>query len=224
MNQLRQETVALLGGTGKEGQGLAIRFAAAGFPVLIGSRDPSKGAETASSLLSRLPGARLSGGANTAVIATADLVFLCVPFDRAAALLDECRELWKPGCVVIDTTVPLQFDSSGPFLIDLPAPSGSQTLVSHLPPGIKLVSAFKTISAHTLGEVDEPLDCDLIVCGDDSPARARVIAAASTFSGLRVLDGGPLRNARALEAMCVLAIGLNRRYKAKSARFRIVGV
>ena len=225
MNQLRQETIGLLGGTGKEGQGLALRFAAAGFAVVIGSRETVKARESAAVLLDRLPGARISGDENVATLAEADLAFLCVPFDRAGELLDLCRPHWRQGCVAVDTTVPLRFESGSVSLLELPEPSGSQHLVARLPPGIPLVAAFKTISAHTLADLETTLDCDLVVCGDLPAARSRVMDAASALaSGLRVLDGGPLRHARALEAMCALAISLNRRYKAKSARYRIVGV
>jgi NADPH-dependent F420 reductase len=214
-------TIALLGGTGKEGQGLAVRFAAAGFQVVIGSREADKAQEVAR----RYPGASISGGENTAILSEADFVFLCVPFERAGELLDTCRPYWREGCIVVDTTVPLRFEAGNVGLIELPEPSGSQHLAARLPAGVPLVAAFKTISAHTLADLSASLDCDLMVCGDDASARTRLIEAASGIgSGLRVLDGGPLRHARALEAMCALAIGLNRRYKAKSARFRVVGV
>lgn len=224
MIQKRQETVALLGGTGKEGQGLAARLAAVGFDVVIGSREPEKAVAAAAALAGRIPGAHVRGCGNPEAARSADFVFLCVPFDHATPLLGECRALWKDGCVVVDTTVPLRFDASGVAVLDLPEPCGSEHLAKHLPDGIPMVAAFKTISAHTLGEIEKSLDCDLIVCGNDAAAKARVIDLAATFSGLRPLDGGPLRNARAIEAMCALAIGLNRRYKAKSARFRVVGV
>lgn len=224
MSEIRAETIALLGGTGKEGQGLAARFAAAGFDVVIGSREPEKAASSAAALAETIPGARVRGCGNEAAARLGDFVILCVPFERVPALLDECRSLWKPGCVVVDTTVPLRFDASGVSLLDLPEPSGSEHIVRHLPEEVPLVAAFKTISAQTLNEIDKSLDCDLIVCGNDAPAKARVMEAAEAFAGLRPLDGGPLRNARAIEAMCALAIGLNRRYKVKSARFRIVGV
>jgi len=225
MNQPHDETIALLGGTGKEGQGLALRFAAAGFRVVIGSREASKARKAAVALLDRLPGTLISGGENSAIVPEADLVFLCVPFERAGELLDTCRPHWREGCIVVDTTVPLRFESGSVALIELAEPSGSQHLAARLPPGVPLVAAFKTISAYTLADLEARLDCDLMVCGDDPGARSSVIGAASALgSGLRVLDGGPLRHARALEAMCALAIGLNRRYKTKSARFRVVGV
>ena len=225
MNQLRQETITLLGGTGKEGQGLALRFAAAGFRVIIGSREADKAQEAAAALLDRLPGARISGDANTATLAEADLSFLCVPFDHAGELLDLCRPYWREGCIVVDTTVPLRFEAGSVALLELPEPSGSQHLASRLPAEIPLVAAFKTISAHTLADLNAALGCDVVVCGDLPAARSRVMDAASALaSGLRVLDGGPLRHARALEAMCALAIGLNRRYKCNSSRFRVVGI
>lgn len=224
MNRVRREKVALLGGTGKEGQGLAARLAAAGFDVTVGSREAGKAAAAAAELAERIPDARVRGCANTEAVQSADFVFLCVPFDGAAALLKECRALWKEGAIAIDTTVPLRFDAGGASVLDLPESCGSEHLLPHLPLGVALVAAFKTISAHTLAEIGKPLDCDVIVCGNDASAKARVIEMASCFAGLRALDGGPLRNARAIEAMCALAIGLNRRYKAKSARFRVVGV
>jgi NADPH-dependent F420 reductase len=224
MTQLRQDTIAILGGTGKEGRGLALRFAAAGFPVVIGSRDAAKAQQKALGLAEHLPGAIISGGENTAIVAQADMVFLCVPFDGASELMEACRPFWKGGAVLVDTTVPLRFESGNAMLLNLPVPSGSEHLATQLTAGCSLVAAFKTIAAHALAELDTPLDCDVLVCGDHEAAKSRVMAVAAAISGLRVLDGGPLRNARALEAMCALAIGLNRRYKAKSTRFRIVGL
>ena len=218
-------TIGLLGGTGKEGHGLALRFAAAGFRIVIGSREAKKAQEVAALLIERLPNALISGGENSEVLSEANLVFLCVPFERAGALLDTCMPHWREGSIVVDTTVPLRFETGGIGLIELPEPSGSQHLAAHLPPGIPLVAAFKTISAHTLADLDACLDCDVTVCSDDPAALARVMEVASTLgSGLRALNGGPLRHARALEAMCALAIGINRRYKAKSSRFRVVGI
>ncbi len=216
--------IAILGGTGKEGPGLALRLAAAGFPVAIGSRDAAKARDKALLLTSHLPGASLSGGENSEVVRDADITFLSVPFDSAEPLLEVCREWWKTGAVVVDSTVPLRFESGKPSLLDLKEGSASESLAPKLPPGVALVAAFKTIPAHILAEVEQPLDCDLMVCGDHAEAKARVMEVASAIRGLRPLDAGPLRNARILEAMCVLAISLNRRYKSKSARFRIVGI
>jgi NADPH-dependent F420 reductase len=217
--------VGILGGTGNEGRALALRFAASGWSVSIGSRDRTRAAQTASEIAQSVPGADVHGLTNNDVAGRGGLVFLCVPYDNAAATLHGCRELWRPDSVVVDTTVPLVFDRQrGAILQTVEGNSGSEVLARELPEGIPLVAAFKTIPAHILGDVHEPLDCDVIVCSDHPEAKARVMKAAMRFNGLRAVDGGPLRHARALEAMCCLVIGINRRHKAKGGRFRVVGL
>lgn len=217
--------VAFLGGTGREGSALALRFAAANWAVSIGSRDPLRAEEKAAELRQLTGGADVTGGANLDVAAQGGLIFLCVPFDNAAALLNDCRDRWQAGTVVVDTTVPLQFEKQrGAVLLPLAENSGSESLARLVPSHVPLVAGFKTIPAHVLGELHESLDCDVIICGDDAEARMRVMEAAKDITGLRPLDGGPLRHARALEAMCAMVIGLNRRYKSKGARFRVVGI
>lgn len=202
-----------------------MRFAAANWTVSIGSRDRSRAEEKAAEI-GRLAGVTgVSGTGNVEAAAQGGLVFLCVPFDNAAELLETCRDIWQPGTVVVDTTVPLQFEKQrGAVLLRLEENSGSESLAHLVPAGVSLVAGFKTIPAHVLGELQESLDCDVIICGDDAEARTIVMEAASSIAGLRPLDGGPLRHARALEAMCAMVIGLNRRYKAKGARFRVVGI
>ena len=225
LNLRQDRRVAFLGGTGREGSALALRFAAANWAVSIGSRDRARAEEKASELRQRAGTVDVSGGANLDVAAQGGLVFLCVPFDNAAALLTDCRNQWQPGTIVVDTTVPLQFDKQcGAVLLALEDNSGSERLAKLVPSDVPLVAGFKTIPAHVLGALHESLDCDVIICGDDAEARTRVMEAARDLTGLRPLDGGPLRHARALEAMCAMVIGLNRRYKSKGARFRVVGI
>jgi NADPH-dependent F420 reductase len=224
MSDARTDSIAILGGTGKEGSALALRFAATGYSVLIGSRDAAKAQDKALAISQLLPQAHVDGGQNREVAGRAQYVFICVPFDDASALLDDCRAVFMPGAVVVDSTVPLHVEAGRLRLRSLPEGSGSEHLAPHVPPEVPFVAAFKTIPAHVLSEVEEPLDCDVVVCGDDAASRQRVIELARAIAGLRPLDGGPLSHARALEAMCALAIGLNRRYKSKGARFRIVGV
>lgn len=217
--------VAFLGGTGREGSALALRFAAANWAVSIGSRDPLRAEEKAAELRQLAGTSDVFGGANADVAAQGGLVFLCVPFDNAAPLLETCRDVWQPGTIVVDTTVPLQFEKQrGAVLVPLEENSGSESLAKLLPTDVSIVAAFKTIPAHVLGELHESLDCDVIICGDNGEARMRVMEAAKDIKGLRPLDGGPLRHARALEAMCAMVIGLNRRHKSKGARFRVVGI
>jgi NADPH-dependent F420 reductase len=217
--------VSILGGTGKEGKALARRFATAGFQVSLGSRNLERAQQAARELHDEIPGAAVRGATNQVVAAQGGLAFLCVPYDSAAATLQSCREQWPAGTVVIDTTVPLIFDRQrGAILQSVEGNSGSEVLANELPEGVPLVAAFKTIPAHVLGDVREPLDCDVIVCSDDPVAKTRVMDAARRLSGLRPVDGGPLRHARALEAMCCLLIGINRRHKIKGGRFRVVGL
>src|SRR4051812_18295017 len=148
MSESRTDPIAILGGTGKEGSALALRFAAAGYPVLIGSREAAKAEEKASDISRRLPRALVHWGENGQVAGRAQYVYLCVPFDSASALLDDCRTAFMAGAVVIDTTVPLQFEAGRLMLRCLPERSGSQHLASRLPPEVSLVAAFKTIPAH----------------------------------------------------------------------------
>ena len=217
--------VAVLGGTGHEGGALALRFAAAHWEVLIGSRDQARAQDKAAEIRQLAGAARVLGLSNPEAAAGASLVFLCVPFDHAAQLLTLCRAHWQAGTVVVDTTVPLVFDKAlGALMQPLEANSASESLAPLLPPGVSLVAAFKTIPAHVLADLGRPLDCDVFVCGDDQAARGSAIEAAATLPGLRALDGGPLRHARALEAMCALVVGLNRRYRSKSGRFQVTGL
>lgn len=217
--------IGILGGTGKEGKALAARFAAAGFPVAIGSRDSLRAQHTAQELRHQIEGAVVSGASNPQVASQGGLVFLCVPYDNAAATLQNCRSLLPPGAVVVDTTVPLLFDRQrGAVLLNVDGNSGSEVLARELPDTVALVAAFKTIPSHVLAETHLPLDCDVIVCSDAPEAKLRVIDAARHIHGLRPVDGGPLRHARALEAMCCMVIGINRRHKIKGGRFRVVGL
>lgn len=222
------ETVAIVGGTGPEGSGLALRFAAAGFSVRVGSRSAERAAAKAAELSVQIGttpgGGSIQGLSNQEAISTAAMVILCTPFASAAETLGELGRSAPGDAVWVDATVPLRFESGRVSLIPLAEGSGSEHLAKCLPPGARLVAAFKTIPAHMLHDLAEPFDCDLFVCGDDAAARQLVIEAASRLSGLRPLDAGPLVQARTLEHLCWLAVSLNRRYKRKTARFRVVGL
>jgi NADPH-dependent F420 reductase len=221
-------TIGVLGGTGPEGRGLALRLGLAGFPVLIGSRSAERAHEQAEELQHRLGQAsgptRFAGKENTEVAGAADLIFLTVPFDHAAELLQACRPVFRPGSTLVDVTVPLTFQAGRAQVREFAEGSGSAHLASCLPEGMTLVAAFKTIPAQLLADLDSSLDCDVFVCGDSQPAKGRVLEVASRIAGLRPVDAGWLREAHTLEHMCALAIGLNRRYKIKTARFRVVGL
>ena len=147
------------------------------------------------------------------------------PNKAIRALRDEVlRDLGKSGVVLVDVTVPIRFDEGRPDYFEPPEGSNAERIAARLPRGALLVGAFKTIPAHVMADLRVPLDCDDFVCGDSIEAKEKVMAAASLIPGLRPLDAGPLRAARTLERMTVLAIALNRRYKRKGARYRVQGL
>ncbi|HSB09318.1 MAG TPA: NADPH-dependent F420 reductase [Blastocatellia bacterium] len=228
INELK---VGLIGGTGEEGRGLALRWAIAGALVSIGSRTLEKAKITSQELNSILED-RLgeSGrqpirfGENRDVIAGSDLVLLTVPFAHAASTLDDHRQDFREGSILIDITVPLSFEQGRVRYVDLPEGSASEHLKARLPENIPLVAAFKTEPAHLLAEIDEPLECDSFVASDSKDAKGLVMEAIGFIAGLRAVDTGTLYSARTLERMTVLAVGINRRYKIKTARYRIIGL
>ncbi|MGH9812041.1 MAG: NADPH-dependent F420 reductase [Candidatus Acidiferrales bacterium] len=215
--------IGLLGGTGIEGKGLALRFAHARASVILGSRSRERAAAVAQELNQRLGRESIQPAENREMLSQSDLVLLTVPFAQAAEALDTYRNDFRPGLTIVDATVPVKSKTSpGPG--DLPEGSGSQFLAKHLPEGVHLVGAFKTIPAHILAELEVPLDCDAFVCGDSEPDKARVMEAIRLIPGLRPVDVGGLDAAATLERMTALAIRINRRYKLKGARFRVVGL
>lgn len=227
MMNISELTVGLIGGTGEEGRGLALRWAAAGARVLIGSRALDR-AKTVADDLNQILGARaaqpIGHGENSEVIAGSQLALLTVPFAHAASTLDTHRQDFREGSILIDITVPVSFEQGRVRYVEMAEGSASEHLQKRLPENIALVAAFKTEPAHLLAEIDEPLDCDCFVASDSKDAKSRVIEAIGFIDGLRAVDAGTLYSARTLERMTVLAIGLNRRNKIKTARYRIVGL
>ena len=219
--------VGLIGGTGDEGRGLALRFAIAGAQVTIGSRSAERARETADEL-NRLLDARAKGAIlhaeNRDAIAGSEIVLLTVPFKHAASTLETHHDDFRTGSILVDITVPVSFEQGRATYVELPEGSASEHLQARLPKGISLAAAFKTEPAHLLAEIDEPLDCDSFVASNSKEAKARIMEAIGFIEGLRAVDAGALESARVLERMTVLAIGVNRRYKVKTARYRVVGL
>jgi NADPH-dependent F420 reductase len=214
-------TIAILGGTGQQGRGLAQRFARAGARVVVGSRDPDRA-------LAAVAGWNAAGSidaaANASAVEGSDVAVLAVPFGSIDPLLDELRPHFKPGMVVIDVTVPVTFTSGKMAMVEVAEGSASEHVRARLPEGIQLAGTFKTIPAHLLGGGDTPLDCDEFVCGDSDESRRRAIELVELLPSLRAVDVGPLSRARSIEHLTALAIGINRRHKIHDARFRIVGL
>jgi NADPH-dependent F420 reductase len=218
-------SVAILGGTGQQGRGLAQRFAAAGLAVTVGSRD----ADRARQAVAEWPAASNRGGSiavadNIAAVAGADVIVLAVPFASVDTMLEELHSSFRDGAVLIDVTVPVTFTGGRMAMLEVAEGSATEHVRARVPEGVTVAAAFKTIPAHLLGAIGEPLDCDEFVCADSDQARARAIGLVQLLPGLRAVDVGPLSRARSIEHLTALAISVNRRHKIHDARFRIVGL
>jgi len=217
-------SIGLIGGTGDEGRGLALRWAMAGARVTLGSRTLERAAEASEEINKLLDEPRVTPALNRDAVRGSSLVLLTVPFDHAAATLESLREDFEPGSVLIDITVPVSFDKGRASYVEPPEGSASEHLQKLLPSGVSLVAAFKTEPAHLMLDPEARLDCDTFVSSDSKEARDRVIEAIRSIEGLRPVDAGPLHNCRTIERMTVLMIGLNRRYKVRTGRFRVLGL
>lgn len=217
--------IAVLGGTGPEGFGLALRWARAGETVIIGSRD-AKRAQDAAERIKATAGleTQVSGNENNAACAAAELVVLTVPFEGHAALLKQIKPVIRASSVLVDTTVPLAASVGGRATRTLGVWQGSaaQEAAELAPKGVSVVAAFQNASADLLNG-DGLVECDVIVCGDDPNANEVVRSLAVKIPGVRAIDGGKLENARIVEQITALLIGLNIRHKGHSG-IRITGL
>jgi NADPH-dependent F420 reductase len=221
INELK---IGIIGGTGEEGRGLALRWALAGAQVTIGSRTPEKAKEAADELNQAIGSDKIHFAANEQAVKEADFILLTVPFDFAASTLDALKEHFRPDAVVIDITVPVSFEQGRVRYVEPAEGSASEHLKARLPENIAMVAAFKTEPAHLLVDAAAKLDCDTFVASDSKDAKARVIEAIKYIEGLRPVDAGTLYSARCLERMTILLIGINRRNKIKTGRFRVFGL
>ena len=205
-------TVAVHGGTGPQGRGLVRRWAAAGIPVVVGSRAAERAAETAEDL-ARATGGDVRGLANDEPAAAADVVLLAVPYQGHADLV---RSMAEPlaGKIVVDCVNPLGFDKQGPFALQVAEGSAAQEAAALLTDSV-VVAAFHHVSAALLDDSSvDSVDCDVLVLGDDREATDLVRALADAIPGMRGVYGGRLRNAGQVEALTANLIAINRRYKA----------
>jgi len=205
-------TVAVLGGTGPQGRGLVRRWAAAGIPVVVGSRAAERAAETAEDL-ARATGGDVRGLANDEPAAAADVVLLAVPYQGHADLVRSMAEALA-GKIVVDCVNPLGFDKQGPFALQVAEGSAAQEAAALLTDSV-VVAAFHHVSAALLDDSSvDSVDCDVLVLGDDREATDLVRALADAIPGMRGVYGGRLRNAGQVEALTANLIAINRRYKA----------
>jgi NADPH-dependent F420 reductase len=218
--------IAILGGTGAEGSGLAYRLAKAGEHILIGSREASRAQETAGLLRERIGGsAQIQGMDNPSAAAACDIAVLTVPFSGVVALLKQLKSVWKQGTIVIDTTVPLAASAGGAATRMLGVWQGSAAEQTRelLPASVSLAATLQNLSAESLA-ADTPVDCDVLVCSDDEKAKQAASELITKIPGARALNGGKLENARIVESMTALLIGLNIRYKVHGAGIRFTGL
>lgn len=212
MSALADKTIAVLGGTGPQGRGLARRFAAAGLTVVVGSRTADKAVATAADLVAATGGA-ITGAANADAAAAGDIVLVVVPWDGHAELLTELAPVLA-GKIVVDCVNPLGFDKQGAYALQVEEGSATQQAAAILPESV-VVGAFHNVSAVLLEDpAVESVDTDVLVLGDDREATDLVQALADTIPGVRGLYGGRKRNAHQVEALTANLISLNRRYKA----------
>jgi NADPH-dependent F420 reductase len=218
--------IGIIGGTGPEGSGLAARWAAAGEHVVIGSRDASRAAETAKLLRSSVgSAAKIDSAENSAAVEQCEVVVLTVPFSGHAALLRQLKPHWKPGQILIDTTVPLAAAVGGApsRMLSVWQGSAAQQTRELVPSSVAVAAAFHNLSAELLAK-DGAVDCDILVCSDDDEAKHVASELATKIPGARALNGGKLENARIVESITALLIGLNVRYKVHTAGIRFTGL
>ena len=222
MNEAGQPVrIAVLGGTGEEGSGLALRWARAGHPVIIGSRVAERAVAHAADLGRRAPGAQIDGAENLAAARSAELAVLSVPYSAHRATLEHVRPA-LPGKILVDLTVPLQ----PPALRRVHLPPGQAAALEAqalLGDEVRVVAAFQNVSAAALLEDGAAVDCDVLICGDDPAAREQVVGLASA-AGMRGLHAGRLANAVAVESLTPVLLFLNRRYGSRHSGIRITGL
>ena len=221
-----QQIVAVLGGTGAEGSGLALRFARAGLRVLIGSRNLEKAQAAAREIAAQAGNGEVTGHTNSDAVSQADIVILTVPLSAQVETLRSIRANFKSGAILVDATVPLEVAIGGRVsrTVGLWDGSAAQQAARLAPPGVSVVAAFHLLGAEALKNLDQPVDCDALMCGDNADAKAAVSALAKTIPGVRAIDAGPLENARYLENSAALLIALNLRHKVNHSGLRITGL
>lgn len=227
---MSNQLIAIIGGTGDQGKGLALRWAKKGFEIVIGSRDRERARAASAEARATLKAfgadnVDLDGATNADAAATAQIIVLTVPFAAHISTLKEIREKIKAGSLIVDVTVPLEPAVGGKptRILGVWAGSAAEQCRELAPEGVQVVSAFQNVGAEALARLDREVECDVIVCGDDKEAKQRLRPLVAAIPGCRYIDGGPLANSRTVEAITALLIGFNIRYKTHTG-LRITGI
>ena len=217
--------ISFIGGTGPEGRGLALRFAIIGEQIFLGSRDPQRGVDSASDVRALLPRnypeTSVMGGSNEDAAKMGDIVFIAVPYFAQEQTLNQLEPHLR-GKVIVNVVAPLAFVKGSAQALPVPAGSAAEEARDLLPES-SVVGAFHNLSAIDLLIPMRALDCDVVVCGDDPDAKAKVMQLAESIKGVRAVNGGALVNSRYVEHLTSLLININRIYKAHSS-IRITGI
>lgn len=218
---MSKPTLAILGGTGKEGSGLAFRWANDGYPVILGSRSAERAQEAAAEMAKALPQAKIEGAGNLDAAQRCQIAILTVPYSAQKSTVEEVKDALQ-GKILVDVTVPLVPPKVS--RVTLP-PEGSAVLAVQnlLGPGVRVVSAFQNVSAHHLKDLDFKIDCDVLICGDDNDACEAAMALAKS-AGMTGIRGGALVNSIVSEGLTSVLIAINQRYKVPAAGIRITGL
>ena len=221
-----QQVVAVVGGTGAEGSGLALRFAKAGLRVLIGSRNLDRAQAAAKEIAAQTGAGEITGHTNSDAVGKAAIVILTVPLSAQVETLKSIRTNFQSGAILVDATVPLEIAIGGRVsrTITLWDGSAAQQAARLAPPGVAVVSTFHLLGAEALKGLNHPIDCDALICGDNADAKATVSQIAEKIPGVRAIDAGPLENARYLESSAALLIALNLKHKVSHSGLRITGL
>jgi hypothetical protein len=215
-----EKSIAILGGTAGLGKALALRLAQAGKKVIIGSRDAERAAKAAEDVNRIIGGVFAEGDLNEAAAARVDLVFFAVPFPGLYQLAKNVKSVMKEGAIAVSCIVPLESDlGGGPEYLEPSSGSAAEALQAILGDRVKVVSALTYVPAHALEELDSPVDCDVVVCGEKEASK-EVMEVLSLIKGIRPLYAGGLKYSRITERLTVLLISLNRQYKSDRAGIR----
>jgi NADPH-dependent F420 reductase len=219
------EPIPIIGGTGALGAGLARRWAQAGVPIVLGSRDAGRAEEAAAKVREAVPGTDVTGLQNEEAASKGEIVFLTVPFRAQSENLNNLREALQPGQILVDCTVPLAAAVSGKATRSLGVWQGSaaQQAQEMVPEGVTVIAAMHTLAAPVVAKLDTELGEDVLVCGDKKADKARVARLIEQIPGLRAVNAGALEMARIVEQLTPMLISVNTRYKTH-AGIRLTGL
>ena len=220
-----ENPVCIVGGTGALGFGLALRLGLAGIPIVIGSRDADRAYEAAERASEQVPDGSYTGLENHEAVKHAEIVILSVPFRNQSETMTNLKGALNRDQLLIDATVPLAAAVSGKATRTLGVWQGSaaQQAQEMAPDGVHVVSAFHTVSAALLSDLDHHLDEDVLICGDRREDKAKLAELVEAIPGLRPVDCGPLEMARIVEQLTALIISINVRNKVR-AGIKITGL